>query len=169
MNLADSFSRVVTIEEAALRAAEARAAGGVVVTTNGCFDILHAGHVSCLETARGFGDLLIVGVNTDESVRALKGKGRPVNPLLERMRVLAGLRSVDLVCPFAELTPDVFLRAVRPRVHVKGGDYRVEELAEREVLAELGARVELAPPLGGRSTTSLLARIGELLDTGQLP
>jgi rfaE bifunctional protein nucleotidyltransferase chain/domain len=139
------------------------------VTTNGCFDIIHAGHVAYLEVARSFGDMLVVGVNTDESVRALKGVGRPVNPLSERMGVLAGLRSVDLVCPFAELTPDVFLRAVRPHVHVKGGDYRIEDLAEGGVLAELGARIELAPVLGGRSTTELLAKIGRLFDSGALP
>jgi rfaE bifunctional protein nucleotidyltransferase chain/domain len=159
----------VTIEEAALRSACVRAVGGKVVTTNGCFDIIHDGHVDCLEIARSFGDLLIVGVNTDESVRALKGQGRPVNPLNERMHVLAGLRSVDLVCPFAELTPDAFLRAVRPHVHVKGGDYRVEELGERELLEELGARIELAPIVGGRSTTRLLAKIGKLFDSGDLP
>lgn len=167
--LSDALPRIATIEEAEAIAAEARARGATIVTTNGCFDIIHAGHVSCLEVAKSYGDLLFVGINTDESVAALKGPGRPVNPVEERMAVLAGLRSVDCVCAFAELTPDRFLRAVRPHVHVKGGDYSREALSERHVLDELGARIELAPIVGGRSTTSLLSKIADLFDSGALP
>jgi len=160
---------IVTVEEAALRAAAVRDAGGTVVTTNGCFDILHAGHVASIEAAKALGDLLVVGVNVDRTITILKGPGRPVNPLEERLRVLAGLRAVDLVCPFEEETSLEFVRAIKPHIHVKGGDYSIEDLPEYAVVSEYGGRVELTPLMGGRSTTRLLERIGELLDSGLLP
>lgn len=148
---------------------EQRAAGKVIVTTNGCFDILHAGHVASIERAKNFGDFLVVGVNTDESVRKLKGPGRPVNPVEERMLVLAALRAVDLVCPFEEETSVPFLAAVKPDVHVKGGDYSPETMPEYETVVQAGGRIEIVPLLGGRSTTRLLDRINELFDRGLLP
>lgn len=165
-----SAERVVTFEEARQRAAEERAAGRTIVTTNGCFDIIHAGHVRCLEVARGFGDVLIVGLNTDDSVRRLKGPGRPVNSLEERMAVLAGLRAVSIVCPFEGDTPVEFVRAMRPHVHVKGGDWLPDprSMPEMEPLLAGGGRVEIVPTMGGYSTTRLLERIEELLDAGLL-
>lgn len=125
-----------------------------VVFTNGCFDILHAGHVDSLERARGHGDRLIVGLNSDRSVRALKGKERPVNGENDRARLLAALRSVDLVVIFDEDTPRELLAALRPHVLAKGGDYRAEDLPGREFVDE----VVILPLVEGLSTTNILRR-----------
>jgi rfaE bifunctional protein nucleotidyltransferase chain/domain len=159
----------MTLEQVCARVAEERAKGRIIVTTNGCFDIIHAGHVSCIEAAKSCGDFLIVAVNTDETARRLKGRGRPINTVEERMLILAALRPVDAVCSFAEDTPAEFLRAVRPDVHVKGGDYTPDRMPERDVVAEVGARIQIVPFVGGRSTTRLLDRINELYDSGLLP
>jgi rfaE bifunctional protein nucleotidyltransferase chain/domain len=169
MTLRDSEKRVTTLEEAQSRVKAARAEGKTIVSTNGCFDIIHAGHVACIEIAKGYGDFLVVGVNTDESVRRLKGPGRPVNPLDERMLVLAGLRAVDVVCSFPDDTSVPFVRAIGPDVHVKGGDYAVEDMPEAKAVAEVGGRIELAPLIGGRSTTNLLDKINDLFASGRLP
>lgn len=159
----------MSLEEACACVEAARAEGKTIVTTNGCFDILHAGHVACIEIAKSFGDLLVVGVNTDESVRKLKGPGRPINPVEERMRVLAGLRAVDIVCSFPDETSVPFVLAIRPHIHVKGGDYLIENMPEADAIAAVGGRIELAPLIGGRSTTSLLEKINDLFESGQLP
>lgn len=135
-----------------------RASGKKLVFTNGCFDILHAGHVMLLKKARSFGDFLLVGLNSDESVRRLKGEGRPVNGEADRAAVLEALRAVDRVAFFEEDTPLELIRAVRPDVLVKGSDYGEGMIAgEPEVLSWGGAvrRVELLP---GRSTTAMLSR-----------
>ncbi|MEV6651464.1 D-glycero-beta-D-manno-heptose 1-phosphate adenylyltransferase [Streptomyces sp. NPDC051219] len=134
-----------------------RARGGTVVATGGCFDLLHAGHVGLLESARRIGDCLIVCVNSDESVTRLKGPGRPLNPVPDRIRVLAGLGSVDAVAVFEEDTPAALLHRLRPDVWVKGGDYSVDELPEAEALRAWGGQAVVLPYLDGRSTT-LLAR-----------
>jgi rfaE bifunctional protein nucleotidyltransferase chain/domain len=132
-----------------------------LVFTNGVFDILHAGHVRYLEHARSLGDLLIVGMNTDASVRRLgKSANRPINPLEDRAEVLAGLRSVDAVVAFEENTPEVLIAALRPEVHVKGGDYRVEDLPEAKVVHSYGGEVVILTLHEGRSTTSILERLG---------
>ena len=136
-----------------------RAAGRVVVFTNGCFDLLHAGHVHYLAWARAQGDTLIVGLNEDESVRALKGPQRPIVPFADRAAVLAALRSVDVVVGFAERTPEVLLDRLAPDVHVKSAQYRIEELPERYVVEAHGGRIVLAPHEFGKSTTDLVARI----------
>jgi len=137
-----------------------RAAGGRVVFTNGVFDILHQGHTGLLAAARARGDLLIVGVNTDSSVRRLKGPTRPINPLAERMAVLAALRSVDYVVPFAEGedTPQHLIAAIRPAVFIKGGDYTRETLPEVALVEALGGIVEIIPYLPDHSTTRMIAR-----------
>jgi rfaE bifunctional protein nucleotidyltransferase chain/domain len=135
-----------------------RTAGQRVVFTNGCFDVLHRGHVEYLAAARALGDLLMVAVNDDGSVRGLKGPGRPVNPLEDRCVVLAGLTSVDLVVPFSEPTPVNLVARVRPEVYVKGGDYRVESLPEAAVVAGYGGEVRILPYVPGRSTTEILQR-----------
>jgi D-beta-D-heptose 7-phosphate kinase/D-beta-D-heptose 1-phosphate adenosyltransferase len=135
-----------------------RSAPPTVVFTNGVFDILHAGHVKYLDFARNEGDLLIVGVNADDSVRRLKGPTRPVNPLEDRMTVLAGLQSVDYVVPFEEDTPANLIDAIRPDVLVKGEDYSGKEVVGRETVEAHGGRVVLAPFLKGRSTTQTIAR-----------
>ncbi len=138
---------------------ERRARGERVVFTNGCFDLLHAGHVGYLRWAREQGDALIVGLNTDDSVRTLKGAQRPLVCFDERAALLDGLRSVDAVVGFAERTPEAILDRLRPDVHVKSAQYRVEELPERIVVERAGGKVVLAPHEAGRSTTDLVARI----------
>lgn len=140
---------------------DARAHGEIVVMTNGCFDILHAGHVAYLEEARKLGDRLIVAVNDDDSVRRLKGAARPVNPLDQRMAVLAALRSVDWVVPFSEDTPERLICAVRPRYLVKGGDYRPEQIAGHRCVNEQGGEVVILKFIEGHSTTRIIARCKE--------
>jgi rfaE bifunctional protein nucleotidyltransferase chain/domain len=130
-----------------------------VVFTNGCFDVLHSGHVSYLAWARARGDALIVGLNSDDSVRALKGEMRPFVPFADRAAVLAGLRSVDAVVGFAERTPEVLLDALRPDVHVKSAQYRLEDLPERIVVQGYGGEIVFAPHVAGKSTTDLVAEI----------
>jgi D-beta-D-heptose 7-phosphate kinase/D-beta-D-heptose 1-phosphate adenosyltransferase len=138
---------------------EQRAAGRRIAFTNGVFDVFHAGHVSYLAWARAQGDVLIVGVNEDASVRALKGPERPLVPYDDRARVLAALRSVDAVTGFAERTPEALLERVRPDVHVKSAQYRLEDLPERAVVFAHGGEIRLAPHLAGRSTTDIVAEI----------
>ena len=131
-----------------------------MVFTNGCFDLLHPGHVAYLEAARSRGDALVVGLNSDESVRGLgKGPDRPVVPELDRAAVLRALRAVDAVVIFDEKTPVRLMREVHPALYVKGGDYKIEGLPEAEVAAEIGAEVEIIPFEPGYSTSALLERI----------
>ncbi|WP_040404789.1 bifunctional D-glycero-beta-D-manno-heptose-7-phosphate kinase/D-glycero-beta-D-manno-heptose 1-phosphate adenylyltransferase HldE [Ectothiorhodospira sp. PHS-1] len=153
------WSSLLSEADLLLAVQEARAQGERVVMTNGCFDILHAGHVAYLEQARRLGDRLIVAVNDDASVRRLKGHGRPVNGMERRMAVLAGLASVDWVVPFREDTPERLIRAVSPDVLVKGGDYRPEEIVGGDHVRALGGRVEVLPFLDGVSTTRVIDRI----------
>ncbi len=130
-----------------------------VVFTNGCFDLLHAGHVEYLAWARAQGDALIVGLNSDDSVRRLKGEFRPVVGFEDRARVLCALRTVDAVVGFAEQTPEAVLDEIKPDIHVKSSQYREEDLPERGVVLAAGGRILLAPHQSGKSTTDLIARI----------
>src|SRR5690606_2949642 len=141
--------------------AEARAAGERVVFTNGCFDILHAGHVQYLEQARALGDRLVVAVNTDASVRRLKGPERPFNPVEHRMLVLAGLQAVDWVVPFEEDTPIPLLEAIRPDVLAKGGDYSVEQVVGGDVVRAYGGEVAVLSVVENCSTTDIVRLIRE--------
>jgi rfaE bifunctional protein nucleotidyltransferase chain/domain len=134
-----------------------RAAGGRVVATGGCFDILHAGHIASLEAARKLGDALVVLVNSDESVRRLKGADRPVNQLDDRCRVLRSLRCVDAVAVFGGDDPCELLDQLRPDIWAKGGDYTAEMLPEAPIVNSWGGRVVLVPYLPGRSTTAILS------------
>ncbi len=136
-----------------------RRQGKRIVFTNGVFDILHRGHVSYLNRAKMLGDVLVVGVNSDAGVRRLKGATRPVNPLEDRVQVLAGLSGVDLIVPFEEDTPVDIIRIVRPHIFAKGGDYDVESLPEAPVVRELGGAVTTLPLVPDRSTTHIIARI----------
>ena len=134
-------------------------AGSAVVWTNGAFDVLHAGHLASLEAARELGDLLIVGVNSDEAVRRLKGEGRPLVPQADRAALLAALRGVDYVVIFEEDTPEKVLERLRPDVHCKGADYKPPDgkpIPERAVVESYGGRVEFLPLVPGRSTTELV-------------
>jgi rfaE bifunctional protein nucleotidyltransferase chain/domain len=151
--------------EAALAvAARTRAAGGRVVATGGCFDLLHAGHVSVLQSARRLGGCLIVLLNSDDSVRRLKGPERPLVTEADRAAVIGALECVDAVAVFDEATPEAALRRLRPDLFAKGGDYTGIELPEQAVLAEWGAEVVLLPYLEGRSTSRF---IEEMIRSGK--
>jgi rfaE bifunctional protein nucleotidyltransferase chain/domain len=132
-----------------------------VVFTNGCFDVLHVGHLRYLQQARALGDVLVVGVNTDEGVRRLKGPTRPVVPEAERAELLAGLACVDYVTLFGEPLPNDTLAALRPDFHVKGGDYDAESLPETPLVRSFGGEVVIMPLVEGRSTTNVVRRILE--------
>lgn len=138
-----------------------RAEGRRIVFTNGCFDLLHVGHLRYLEQARGLGDVLVLGLNTDASVQRLKGPKRPIVPEDERAELLAGLRCVDYVTLFDEPLPNDTLTALRPHFHVKGGDYSAESLPETPLVRSLGGEVVIMPLVEGRSTTNVVQRILE--------
>lgn len=130
-----------------------------IVTTNGCFDILHVGHVRYLEETKKYGDVLIVALNSDKSVRRLKGEGRPINNENDRAEVLNGLKSVDYVVLFDEDSPADLLAEIKPDVHTKGADYTVETLPEAKIIMENGGRLEFIKFVEGKSTTSTIAKI----------
>jgi D-beta-D-heptose 7-phosphate kinase/D-beta-D-heptose 1-phosphate adenosyltransferase len=137
-----------------------RVLGQRVAFTNGCFDVLHAGHVQYLQEARAQADVLVVGLNSDSSVRALKGPGRPVHTAEERALVLGALEAVDYLTVFEETTPLELIRSVRPDVLVKGADYSRDEVVGADFVESCGGRVHLAPLREGFSTTRLLQRLG---------
>jgi len=151
--------RVVGALELQTELDRAREEGKRVVLTNGCFDLLHPGHLSYLRRARDMGDVLVVGVNDDDTVRKLKGPERPLLPEADRAEMLAALEPVDLVVIFRELRADELIREVRPDFYVKGGDYSPETLPEAPTAADVGAQVRLVSYLPGYSTTALLSRI----------
>jgi rfaE bifunctional protein nucleotidyltransferase chain/domain len=134
---------------------------GETVFTNGVFDLMHVGHLRYLERARALGDRLVVGLNTDASVRRLKGDLRPILPEDERAELIAGLGCVDFVTLFDEHTADEVLRALKPQIYAKGGDYTPETLPEAATVASFGGTISILPFVPGRSTTSLIARILE--------
>ncbi|MEY9485305.1 rfaE bifunctional protein nucleotidyltransferase chain/domain [Streptomyces calvus] len=152
---ADTSSTTAIADDERVRTAHGTVAAG------GCFDLLHAGHVGLLQTARGLGDCLVVCVNSDASVRRRKGAGRPVNPLTDRVRVLRALACVDAVAVFDEDTPERLLADLRPDVRVKGGDYAATDLPEARLLEEWGGQAVLLPYLDGRSSTAMLERAAE--------
>jgi rfaE bifunctional protein nucleotidyltransferase chain/domain len=157
------YTKVIRFESLALWREYNRQIGKRVVATNGCFDILHRGHITYLQKARALGDILIVGINSDRSVQELKGEGRPINVQEDRAAVVAALESVDQVVIFDELRADKFLAAVQPDVWVKGGDYTIESLDQTEVatVKEGGGDVAILPIVAGRSTTRCLRLIEE--------
>jgi rfaE bifunctional protein kinase chain/domain/rfaE bifunctional protein nucleotidyltransferase chain/domain len=154
--------RVVGPDELAQVAAAHRRAGRRIVFTNGCFDVLHAGHVACLAAASGFGDVLVVGVNDDAGVAAIKGPGRPVNPLADRVEVIAALGTVDHIVAFPGDAPLDLIGALRPDVYVKGADHDVERLPEATLVRHLGGRVVALPLLPDRSTSGVIAACAAL-------
>jgi rfaE bifunctional protein nucleotidyltransferase chain/domain len=158
--MADAFGvPILELEEAVAWRERERAAGKCVVFTNGVFDVLHAGHVAYLAWARAQGDALIVGVNADDSVRNLKGPERPLVTFADRAALIGALRSVDAVVGFSERTPETILDRLRPDVHVKSAQYRLEDLPERTVIEGYGGAIRLAPHVAGKSTTDLIAEI----------
>ena len=153
--------KIVKLEELSDRCEKLRSAGKKIVATNGCFDLLHVGHVRYLQAARALGDVLVVGLNGDSSVIELKGAGRPITIQRDRAEILAALACVDLVTVFPELRATKFLAAVRPAVYVKGGDYTPQTLYEEEVviLKEIEAAIRIIPFEAGYSTSGLIERI----------
>ena len=141
---------------------ELRRRGKKIVFTNGCFDIIHAGHVRYLTAAKNFGDELIVGLNNDESVRKLKGASRPINSQDDRAEVLLGLKAVDHVIFFGEQTAENLIAEVKPDIYVKGGDYTLETLPEAKIVQSYGGRVEFVNLVAGRSTTKIVEKILEV-------
>ncbi len=150
--------KILSSRQLATKIRNAQRRGARVVFTNGCFDLLHWGHVSYLERARKLGDFLIVAVNSDRSVRALKGPTRPINSLADRMRVLAGLESVTWVTSFDQDTPLQIIKLLRPNVLAKGADYRVSEMVGAPEVLSWGGKVRSVPLVKGRSTTGTLKR-----------
>jgi len=152
-------SRILARQDLARVADELRTAGKRIVVTNGCFDILHVGHVRVLDAARQLGDVLIVGLNSDESVRKLKGPTRPVNSEMDRAEVLANLRSVDFVTVFTEDTADELLKAIKPDIYAKGADYTVSSLPETKTVESFGGQIRLLELVPGKSTTNIVGKI----------
>ncbi|MCE1246684.1 MAG: D-glycero-beta-D-manno-heptose 1-phosphate adenylyltransferase [Firmicutes bacterium] len=136
-----------------------RKSGKTVVFTNGCFDILHLGHIRYLRQAKAFGDVLVIGVNTDSSVKDYKGDLRPIVPEDERAELLAALEMVDYVVKFSERTPENIISALKPDIQVKGGDYTPDQLPEAKVVYSYGGKVEIVPFVKGKATTGIIEKI----------
>ena len=151
--------KVLTRDELKQRVAEWRRAGEKIVLTNGCFDVLHAGHIQLLSFARSHGDVLVVGLNSDRSVRMLKGAGRPVYPAAERARLLAALEAVGYVVIFDETRAERVIHRVRPDILIKGEDWRGKGIDGGDFVESYGGRVVLAPLLAGRSTSATIERM----------
>lgn len=154
-----SHSKIVSLPALRRAARRARARGAKIVFTNGCFDLLHAGHVTLLERAKRHGDLLVVGLNSDRSVRALKGRGRPLVPQRDRAQLLAALASVDYVVIFDQPTPSRLITRLLPDVLIKGADWAAGAIVGAEAVRRAGGRVIRLPLVKGRSTSQLIARI----------
>jgi rfaE bifunctional protein nucleotidyltransferase chain/domain len=150
---------VSTRGELTLKVGELKAEGKKVVTTNGCFDLLHVGHVRFLKAARALGDVLIVGLNTDRSVRKLKGEKRPIQNESDRAEILSSLECVDYVCLFDEDTPVEFIKVLKPDFHAKGADYKPSDLAETPVVEAGGGQLKIIDLVPGKSTTSIVGKM----------
>ena len=151
--------KIVSLEEMRALREELASRGKRLVMTNGCFDLLHVGHLGCLKEARQRGDLLVVGLNDDGSTRRVKGPGRPLMVQEDRAELLAALECVDYVVIFSESTAERLVRVLKPDIYVKGGDYRVDELPEARAVAEYGGEIHLSPLTPGRSTSDLITTI----------
>jgi rfaE bifunctional protein nucleotidyltransferase chain/domain len=156
---ANAASRILDRNRLIARVAIARKHGARIVLANGCFDLLHVGHIRYLEGAKALGDLLVVGVNSDEQVRAQKGDGRPFLPERERAEIIAAIRAVDYVTIFAESTVEQLLLSIRPDVHAKGTDYTEETVPERDVVRSYGGRVAIVGDPKDHSTTEMIRRV----------
>jgi rfaE bifunctional protein nucleotidyltransferase chain/domain len=154
-------STVLDREELVTRVAAAKKAGARIVLANGCFDVLHVGHVRYLAGARELGDVLVVGINSDSQVALQKGNGRPVLPAAERAEIVAALESVTYVTIFAEPTVEQLLLALKPDVHAKGTDYTTETVPERDVVRSYGGRVAIVGDPKDHSTSAIIARLGD--------
>jgi len=158
---AGAVARILERTRLIARVAIARRNGARIVFANGCFDILHVGHVRYLQAAKALGDLLVVGINTDVQVRVLKGAGRPFVPERERAEIIASLRAVDLVTIFPEPTVETLLLAIRPDVHAKGMDYTTDTVPEREVVRSYGGRVAIVGDPKDNSSSNMVVRLNQ--------
>jgi rfaE bifunctional protein nucleotidyltransferase chain/domain len=157
-----NMGKIIEREKIADLVAKLRAEGKKIVFTNGCFDILHLGHIRYLREAKSRGDILIVGLNSDESVRKIKGENRPIMGEEERAEILASLEMVDFVVIFEETVPDELIRLIKPDIHIKGGDYKSpEELPEAELVRSLGGEVIIVEGVEGKSTSNIIKTILE--------
>jgi rfaE bifunctional protein nucleotidyltransferase chain/domain len=154
------MSSILSREELAQRVASARASGARIVLANGCFDVLHVGHVRYLADARELGDILIVGINSDEQVAIQKGPGRPVLPALERAEIVSAIESVTYVTIFDEPTVEQLLLALKPDVHAKGTDYTTDSVPERDVVRSYGGQVAIVGDPKDHSTSAIIAKLG---------
>ena len=157
-----NYKRVLSREELTKRVAAAKAEGARIVFANGCFDVLHVGHVRYLAGARELGDVLIVGINSDEQVAIQKGAGRPMLPATERAEIVAALESVTYVTIFDEPTVEELLLALKPDIHAKGTDYTTESVPERDVVRSYGGQVAIVGDPKDHSTSAIIARLGGL-------
>jgi len=153
------MSQATDLQQALAQVEAWKAAGKTIVFTNGCFDLLHPGHIDYLEKAAACGDVLIIGLNDDASISRLKGDSRPINPLCDRMIMLAGLRAVDLVIPFCEDTPLNLITALMPDILIKGGDYTADDIVGATEVREAGGEVRVIPFVAGYSSSDLIQRI----------
>lgn len=153
--------KIYSRNDAPAKVQQWKAANLTVVFTNGCFDLIHAGHVRYLEQARALGDKLVVGLNDDSSVTALKGPQRPIQKVTDRAAILAAFESVDMVVVFSELTTDALLQELRPDIMAKGGDYTMDTLvaSERDFVLSYGGKIEIIPHMGPTSTTRIVQKI----------
>jgi D-beta-D-heptose 7-phosphate kinase/D-beta-D-heptose 1-phosphate adenosyltransferase len=148
-----------SVEELSAISAQARKAGRLVVFTNGCFDLVHRGHIHLLRQAKTLGDILIVGLNSDVSVKSIKGPDRPIMPEADRIELIAALEMVDYVVPYSEADPYRVIAAIKPNVLVKGGDWSADKIVGTDVVEQNGGRVAVVPYLPGFSTTEIIERI----------
>ncbi len=155
----EAEERIKTREEITAIAAELRQSGKKIVFTNGCFDIIHSGHVTYLKEAQSLGDVLILGLNTDESVKRLKGESRPVNNEIDRAIVISSLRSVNYVTLFSEDTPYDLIKSILPDVLVKGGDYTPDKIHGADIVNSNGGEVVIIPLVPGKSTTKIIDKL----------
>lgn len=154
-----TLRRILSRDELIERVSEARKSGACIVLANGCFDVLHVGHVRYLQGAKALGDLLVVGVNSDDQVAAVKGAGRPVLPAVERAEIVAAIEAVDLVTIFDEPTVDALLLAIRADIHAKGTDYTEDTVPERDVVRSYGGRVAIVGDPKDHSTSQIIAAL----------
>ncbi|MEM7107197.1 MAG: D-glycero-beta-D-manno-heptose 1-phosphate adenylyltransferase [Bacteroidota bacterium] len=155
-------AKIVEASDAAIEVCQWQKAGDKVVFSNGCFDILHLGHIDYLEKARALGDKLVIGLNTDDSVKVLKGESRPVNNQLSRSRMLASLQFVDRVVLFNEETPYELIKLLKPDILVKGNDYLAENIVGAEIVKQKGGEVKTVDLVPGFSTSSLIEKIKKI-------
>lgn len=157
--MVNTSSKIVSLKELVAISEQLKDQGKTIVLTNGHFDVLHVGHINCLQRANALGDVLIVGLNSDASTRLLKGEKRPIVPQEERAQLLAALQCVDYVIIFEERTAERLLAALKPEVYAKGGDWALEDLPEAKVAAEYGIRIKILPQLPNHSTTDIIGTI----------